>query len=488
MRVSYLIYSFGLILTYFGILVCSPIIFSVIFHEYYSMLPFLFTAILAVSFGYILKKIGIIKGVKNLNDIKRNEGLFIVTTSWVLAGLTAALPYYFGGMSFIDSLFESVSGITTTGATILTNFAQPHAVLFWRCFTQWLGGMGIIVLFIAILPQFAVAGRQMFFAESPGPTEDKFTPRIRSTASSLWVVYAGLTVLEIILLIIGKMPVFDAICNSMATIAAGGFSPNPESTMGYHSNYITWVIMIFIFLAGSSFNLQHRAYTKLNPLLFWKNEEFRVYFWIFAGISILVITSLVLNDHYKIFEAITHGCYQVISLMSSTGSASVDFAKWSFESQVLLFLAMFTGGCASSTGGGIKIVRWMLLYKMMRMALRKIIHPNAVINVKVNENIVQPDVLNQTIGFVMFYLAIILFSMFVITILEQNIVIGISSSVTSIGNIGPGFGHLVGPMSNFASLHSLSKFILVFNMLIGRLELIPFLVFLEKDFYNFKFD
>lgn len=488
MRFSYLVYSFGLILTYFGILVCSPIIFSFIYHEYDSMLPFLLTSIFSISLGYIFKKIGLLKGVKNLNDIKRNEGLFIVTTSWVIAGFIAAMPYAISGLSPVNSLFEAVSGITTTGATILTNFSYPHAIMFWRCFTQWLGGMGIIVLFIAILPQFAIAGRQMFFAESPGPTEDKFTPRIRSTASSLWVVYAGLTILEIILLSIGKMPLFDAICNSMATVAAGGFSPNPESTMGYHSNYITWVILIFIFLAGSSFNLQHRAYTKLNPLLFWKNEEFRVYFGIFAGISILVITSLILNDHYKIFEAITHGCYQVISLMTSTGSASIDFAQWSFQSQTLLFLAMLTGGCASSTGGGIKIVRWMLLYKMMRMALRKILHPNAVINVKVNENIVQPDILNQTIGFVMFYLAIVVISMFTISVIEKNIIIGISSSITAIGNIGPGFGHIIGPMNNFDSLNSISKLILTFNMLIGRLELIPFLVFLEKDFYNFKFD
>ena len=488
MRFSYLVYSFGLILTYFGILVCSPIIFSFIYHEYDSMLPFLLTSIFSISLGYIFKKIGLLKGVKNLNDIKRNEGLFIVTTSWVIAGFIAAMPYAISGLSPVNSLFEAVSGITTTGATILTNFSYPHAIMFWRCFTQWLGGMGIIVLFIAILPQFAIAGRQMFFAESPGPTEDKFTPRIRSTASSLWVVYAGLTILEIILLSIGKMPLFDAICNSMATVAAGGFSPNPESTMGYHSNYITWVILIFIFLAGSSFNLQHRAYTKLNPLLFWKNEEFRVYFGIFAGISILVITSLILNDHYKIFEAITHGCYQVISLMTSTGSASIDFAQWSFQSQTLLFLAMLTGGCASSTGGGIKIVRWMLLYKMMRMALRKILHPNAVINVKVNENIVQPDILNQTIGFVMFYLAIVVISMFTISVIEKNIIIGISSSITAIGNIGPGFGHIIGPMNNFDSLNSISKLILTFNMLIGRLELIPFLVFLEKDLYNFRFD
>ncbi len=489
MRFNYLSYSFGLVLTFFGLLVCTPIIFSLIYKEYDSMMPFLITAILSISVGYIFNQIGKLKGqLKNLNDIKKSEGLFIVTMSWILVSIIAAIPYMFYGISPVDSLFESVSGVTTTGATILTTFSYPHAVMFWRCFTHWLGGMGIIVLFIAILPQFAIAGRQMFFAESPGPTEDKFTPRIRSTASSLWLVYLGLTIIQIICLTIAKMPLFDSICNSMATVAAGGFSPNPESIMGYHSNYIVWIMMVFIFLAGSSFNLQHRAYTKLNPLLMWKNEEFRVYFGIFAGISFMVALSLVLNDHYKIFDAITHGCYQVISIMTSTGSASVDFAKWSFTSQVLLFLAMFTGACASSTGGGIKIVRWMLVYKIMKMELKKILHPNAVINIKVNDSIVSKDVLSQTIGFIMFYFAIVLIAVLAISIIEKNIVIGISSAITSIGNVGPGFGRIIGPMSNFECLHTSSKLIMIFNMLVGRLELIPFLVFLEKDFYNFKFD
>ena len=284
MRFNYLSYSFGLVLTFFGLLVCTPVIVSLIYKEYDSMMPFLITAILSISIGYIFNQIGKLKGqLKNLNDIKKSEGLFIVTLSWILVSFIAAIPYMFYDISPVNALFESVSGVTTTGATILTKFSYPHAIMFWRCFTHWLGGMGIIVLFIAILPQFAIAGRQMFFAESPGPTEDKFTPRIRSTASSLWLVYIGLTIVQVICLTIAKMPLFDSICNSMATVAAGGFSPNPESIMGYHSNCIVWIMMVFVFLAGSSFNLQHRAYTKLNPLLMWKNEEFRVYFGVFAG-------------------------------------------------------------------------------------------------------------------------------------------------------------------------------------------------------------
>ena len=218
------------------------------------------------------------------------------------------------------------------------------------------------------------------------------------------------------------------------------------------------------------------------------NIAFRVYLGIFVGISLLVACSLFLNDHYNIFESITHSFYQVISLMTSTGSSSVDFTQWSFTSQIFLFLAMFTGGCASSTGGGIKIVRWILLFKIMRTELKKILHPNAILNIKVNDSIIQKDVLNQTVTFFMFYIGIIFISIILISIIEHDIVIGISGSVSAIGNIGPGFGHVIGPMGSFEALHNSSKLILSFCMLIGRLELIPFLVFLEKDFYNFKFD
>ena len=489
MRLNYLSNSFGLVLNCFGGLLLIPVIFAVIFGEFSSIIHFVIPALISVILGFMLTKFSTLKGdVKNLNDIKKNEGLFIVAFSWVIAGVISALPYFFSGFSPVNALFESVSGITTTGATIFTRFDYSHALIFWRSFTQWLGGMGIIVLFIAILPQFAVAGRQMFFAEAPGPTEDKFTPRIRSTATSLWAVYAGLTILEIICLSVAGMPVFDSICNSLSTIAAGGFSPNPESIMGYGSNYITWIVMIFILLAGSSFNLQHRAYTRFNPFLMWKNEEFRVYIGIFLTIALFVVTSLILNDHFQVFDAITHGAYQTISLMTSTGSASADFATWSFPTQILLFIAMFTGGCASSTGGGIKIVRWVLLYKIMRVELKKILHPNAVLNIKVNDTLIAKDVLGQTVIFILFYITIILFSILVVTIIEKSLIVGIAGSITTIGNIGPGFGHLIGPMANFDSLQNSSKLIFIFNMLIGRLELIPFLVFLEKDFYNFRFE
>lgn len=484
MRKNYLAYAFSIILLSFGCVILSPIIFSVYFKEYSSILPFVVASSISFLLGLIFR---IYAGkVENVNDIKKSEGLFIVVMSWILGGLIASLPYMFYGMNVIDALFESASGITTTGASICTSVAYPKAIMFWRALTQWIGGMGIIILFIAVLPQFAVAGRQMFFAESPGPTEEKFTPRIRNTATALWKVYIFLTVLEIIILKFVGMPLFDSLCNSLSTLSAGGFSPNEYSTMGYHSNWITWIMLIFIFLSGTNFNLQYKAYSKHDFLAFFKNEEFRAYLLTFLSISTLVAISLVINDNYTIFNSITNGMYQVISLMTSTGSTSADYASWDLTTKTLLFIAMFTGGCASSASGGIKIARWVLIGKIMSMEVKKILHPNAIFNIKMDNAIIPRDILSQTVMFICFYMGFIALSVVVVSILEQNIVVGISGSIASLGNIGPGFGHIIGPMNSFESLHPISKLILIFDMYVGRLELIPFLVMLEPEFWSFQ--
>ena len=486
MRITHLSYAFEIILKSFALMVLVPVFVALIYHQHDSILPFVVGAVISYGLSLICRWLHKSSNLENLNDIKKSECLFIVVLAWVLGSVIAAIPYLFFDISPIDALFEAVSGITTTGAAINSNMDYPKAVFFWRSFTQWLGGMGIIVLFIAILPQFAVAGRQMFFAESPGPTEEKFTPRIRSTASSLWKIYTLLTLIEIILLWIAGMPLFDSVCNSFSTLSAGGFSPNGESIMGYNSMYITWIVLVFIFLSGANFNLQFKALTNFNPLDLFKNEEFRAYLFIFLGISALVGTSLVINDHYDIFGAITHSMYQVISIMSSTGSASADYSQWHFTTKTLLFIAMFTGGCASSASGGVKISRWVLIAKIMKNEVKKIIHPNAVLNVKMDNNIIVRDILSQTVMFVSFYLTLIAVSIVVIAILEQDIVISISGSVASIGNIGPAFGSVIGPMGGYETLHPMSKIILIIDMLIGRLELIPFLAFFEKDFWGFS--
>ena len=486
MRSTYLAYAFDIILRSFALMLLIPVAVSLIYRDTTAILPFVTASAFAFLLSLVCKLIHKRADIENLNDIKKNECMFIVVFSWIIACVIAAIPYVFFDIPVIDALFESMSGITTTGAGINTNMDYPKAVFFWRSFTQWLGGMGIIVLFVAILPQFAVAGRQMFFAESPGPTEEKFTPRIRSTASSLWKIYTLLTVIEIVLLKIAGMPLFDSICNSFSTLSAGGFSPNGESIMGYNSMYITWIVLVFIFLSGANFSIQYKALTKFNPMILFKNEEFRWYLFIFLGISALVCSSLIINDNYKSFEAITHSMYQVISIMTSTGSVSSDYAQWHYTTKVLLFIAMFTGGCASSASGGVKIARWVLIWKIMKNEVKRILHPNAVLNVKMDNVIIQREILAQTVMFVSFYITLIAISIIIISILEQNTVIGISGSIAAIGNIGPAFGNVIGPMGGYETLHPISKIIIIFDMLIGRLELIPILSFFEKDFWTFS--
>ncbi len=486
MRPQYLAYAFSLAMMYFSLVLLLPIVVALIYGEMQAILPFIIAAASSLMIGATLKKV--VRGtsaIKSINDIKKSEGLCVVTFSWIFAGLFATIPYLFFGISPINALFEASSGITATGATVFTHYDYPHALFFWRSFSQWLGGMGIIVLFIAILPQFAIAGRQLFFAEAPGPTEDKFTPRIKNTASSLWKIYFGMTIIEIILLSINGMDIFTAVCNSLSSVSGGGFSPSENSLVGY-SNIILWIICFFMFFAGASYNLQFRAWTKFNPILLFKNEEFRTYFGITAGLSVLLAISLFTHLNYDFSESLTHAFFQISSVISTSGFCSVDFANWDYTSKALLFIAMIAGSCASSAGGGVKIMRWLLILKIMKSELAKVLHPKAVFNIKIGNYSVPKDVLYQTLMFVSFYLAILFVSALAVAVIEESTIIGISGAVSAVGNIGPGLGTIIGPLGNFDNLQPLSKLILIIDMYIGRLELIPFLVLFQKDLWTFK--
>ena len=487
MRLNYLAKAVGLTMIYIGIVTLTPIITALYYHDFNSIMPFVTAGGISVFWGWLfMKLVPNTSELENLNDIKKAEALFIVAVSWIIFGIVAGIPYLFYGISPLNAMFESVSGITTTGATILTNFDYPKTFFFWRALTQWLGGLGIIVLFVAILPQFAVAGRQMFFAEAPGPTEDKFTPRIRNTASALWKVYAGLTLLNIIFFIVAGMPKFDAVCNSFSTLSAAGFSPNPQSIMGYHSNWINWITIFFMFLAGASFNIQYKAIVQKNPFVLFKNEEFKLYFSLVMVMALLITISLVINTHYGVFQGFTDALYLVVSITTSTGSADVDFVKWDYVSKVILFIVMFMGSCSGSAGGGIKMVRWLIVYKAMKSELLRILHPNAIINIKVDNKSVPAEVTRQIVVYVFYYFIIFGITSIIIAILEHNSIIGLAGSITALGNIGPGFEQLTGPMGSFDGIHPASKCIMIFNMLVGRLELIPFLVMLQKDFWSLK--
>ena len=487
MRLNYIANALGLILMDIGLVSFVPILVALYYQEWSCVLSFFVAGICSIALGGILRKTD--KNSSNtdeLNDIKRSEALVVASFTWGIFGLIAAIPFLFHGFSIIDSMFEAVSGITTTGATILTSFNIPKSLLFWRSFTQWLGGMGIIVLFVAILPQFAVAGRQMFFAEAPGPTEEKFTPRIKNTASALWIVYAGLTILCTICLLVAGMNPFDAICNAMSTLSAGGFSPNPESIGGYHSNAVVYIILLFMFIAGASFVVQSKVLTKLNPTFFWKSEEFRFYFKIIVFVSLGLAAFLYFESNYSISHSLTAAFYQVLSLSTTTGSSSENYHLWTLDAKIVLFISMFLSSCAGSAGGGVKMTRWLLIWKYIKNEMYKILHPNAVMSIKIDNVSVSSVVVKQTIFFMLCYFGIFALTAFLITLTEENLVIGTTSAIASLGDIGPAFGSVIGPMGNYSSLKSITKIIFILNMLIGRLEIIPFLVLFQKETWKIK--
>ena len=483
MRLTYIFTSLRLVLRCIAIVILAPIAVALYYRDFNSVLPFLTPSVLCVLLSFIFRTRS--DSFESLNDIKKSEALCVVALSWGLFSIMAMIPYLFYGLSPINSLFEAVSGITTTGATILTQYDFPKTMFFWRSMSQWLGGMGIIVLFIAVLPQFAVAGRQMFFAEAPGPTEDKITPRIRHTASAVWAIYIVFTALEIIFLKLAGMPLFDAFCNSFSTLAGGGFSPNPSSIMGYHSNLICWIMIFFMFIAGLNFALLCKVVASRDLSLLFKDEESRAYMWIVFVFTAALALALFNKEAYSAFESLTAAAFQVVTVIITAGFASVDFAQWHFLPKIILFVLFFCGACAGSAGGGLKVIRLVILFKYLKIEVAKILHPNAVYPVKINKTIVPHEVIRQIIAFICFYILIFAVSAFLIAIIENNSTMGITSSITMLGNIGPGFG-ITGPMGSFDVLHPISKVICIFNMLVGRLELVPFLAMLHIDFWNIK--
>ena len=487
MRLNYLFDALSLILIYIGLVVFLPVIVAFIYGDYNSAIPFVTAGVISCLSGLTCKYfVNKLLPSQNLTNIRKSEGLAIVLLSWLAFSIIATIPYFFFGFGVVDAFFEGISGVTTTGATILTGYDYPKALFFWRALSQWIGGLGIIVLFIAVLPQFAVAGRQMFFAEAPGPTEDKLTPRIKNTATALWGLYIVLTLIQIGLLVYFKMPLFDAICNSFATISSGGFSPNPQSIMGYNSLPITWVVIVFMFFSGCNLALIYRVITGFKYKLMFKNEEFKVYFGLIVLVSTLICGLLYMNSGHYSFKMLTDSVFTVLSIMTSTGFISCDYSAWSISAQVLLFIVIIFGSSAGSTGGGIKIVRALIVFKYLKRELIKLLHPNAVVTIKMNNETVAPDIISQIIAFVMFYIVIFIISGLFASIIENNFVVGFAGSISTLNIIGPSFGHLIGPNGSYESLNSLTKIIFMFNMIIGRLELIPFLILLNKDFWTVK--
>lgn len=421
----------------------------------------------------------------NKRELSHREGFAIVAFAWLSATFFGSLPYLFTGSlkSFTDAWFETASGFTTTGSTILTDIEKhSHAILFWRCLTQWMGGMGIIVLSLAVLPFLGIGGMQLYKAEVPGPTADKLRPRISQTARILWEVYVLLSGVEVLLLFLGGMNLFDAFCHTFSTMATGGFSPKNASIEFYRNPFIEYVITFFMFMAGVNFSLHYRT-LKGNLKYLWQDEEFCFYISL-TLVSTFIVTFIIWKDIPESFEkAFRLSIFQVVSILTTTGFCTADFEKWPISSQLLLLFLMFIGGCAGSTGGAIKCIRIYILLKQGFKELRQIIHPHAVIPVKLGGKIISPDTLSGVWGLFFLYLIIFVIASLLLALLGVDFLTSISAVAATLGNVGPGLG-TVGPAENFAHLPATAKWILSFCMLLGRLEIYTLLVLFAPEFWR----
>ena len=418
-------------------------------------------------------------------DIGKREGFIIVALVWVVFSFFGSLPYILSGSipNFTNAFFETISGFTTTGSSILSDIeALPHGILFWRSISQWLGGMGIIVLSLAILPVFGIGGMQLYVAEVPGPSPDKINPRIRQTAKTLWVIYLGFTVTEMLLLWVGGMSFFDAICHSFTTMATGGFSTKQASIAHWPSPFIHYVIVIFMFLAGTNFTLSYLALNGKFKSAF-KDEEFKYY-----GIFILIFTAIIfagllITSQLGIEHAFRNSLFQVVSIITTTGFATTDYLLWTPFLVILIFALFFFGGSAGSTGGGIKIMRIVLLLKNSYYELRRMVHPHAIIPVRFNKHSVDSKTITNVLAFFMLYFMIFGLSTIIFTLIEPDMESAMGAVATSLGNIGPGLGN-VGPAENFLHISPVGKWFLSFLMLLGRLELFTILILFSPSFWK----
>lgn len=470
----------GFLLMIESVFMLTSLIFAFYYHE--SPIPITISSVITFVFGMALWLSSLQKEHKNIG---KREGFLIVTLTWLVSSVFGALPYLFSGAvpSFTNAFFETMSGFTTTGASIFNNIeALPKNILFWRSMTHWMGGMGIIVLTVAILPFLGVGGMQLFVAEMPGITPDKLHPRVTATARRFWGIYVILTALEILLLWMGgSMNFFDAINQSFATMATGGFSTKNNSIVGF-TPYDQYVIILFMFLAGTNFTLHYFAMHG-NIRKVFKNEEFRVYLLIVIIFTVGITLGLTRFSPESIEPAFRDSLFTVTSILTTTGFVTANYLMWPAHLWLMIFGLMFVGGMAGSTGGGVKIIRHILLFKNSRLELKRSLHPNALIPVKYNGKTVSQQIIFNVMAFFLLYVTVFAVGTFLLTLLGLDLPTSMGASIASLGNIGPGIG-AVGPVDNYAFIPDAGKWILSALMLLGRLELFTVLVVFSPSFWK----
>ncbi len=481
MRWRFILNMVGVLTFFLGLTMILPILVGLYFSDS-SVGPLFKSLVITVLAGAFMC---VCSRNQKTEHISQREGMAIVAFGWMAVGLFSAFPFYFGGVfdTFTNSIFESVSGFTTTGASVLINIeAVPKGILFWRSLIQWLGGMGIIVLSIAILPFIGVGGMQLYKAEVPSPVPDKLKPRISDTAKVLWKVYGLISLAELILLMMGGMSFFDSLCHTFTTMPTGGFSTKNASIAHFNSAYFDTVIFIFMLLAGINFSL-HFQFLKGNTLAFWRDSECRFFLLLVVILSLIVSVDIFGSVYEDMGQAAQHGAFQVVSIITTTGYVTADYTKWPPMSQVIIFLCMFLGASAGSTGGGMKCIRIILCIKYCYKEMFTMVHPRAVKSIKIGGKSVSEDVIRSVLGFLALYIGLFAVCSVLLAGMGVDFLTSITAVASSIGNIGPGFG-MVGPVENYAQLPQAGKWLLVWCMLLGRLEIYTVIILLVPEFWR----
>jgi trk system potassium uptake protein TrkH len=481
MQIQRLLHVIGAVVAASGLAMLSAVIVAFIYGEVDTAFQILAASALTVAAGA-----GAWRWFQAPARLTTREGFAIVGLSWIVMTAFGTLPYLFTGevRSISDAFFETAAGFTTTGASIVPDpAALSHGLLFWRSLTQWMGGMGIIVLSIAILPLLGIGGVELARAESPGPTPDRLTPRFRETAKRLWLIYVGFTAAETLLLWAGDMTLFEAIAHSFTTMSTGGFGTDGAS-MNAFSAYAQWVVIVFMFLAGASFALHFRGLRK--PIEYSRNTEFRLYGGIIAAASLVAVLA---TWGGPAEQTVRDGVFTVVSLVTTTGYATADFGAWPLVLQVMVFGLMFVGGMAGSTGGSVKPYRLGVLYNASKADLRQVVHPKGVFVVRFGKSMVPEEIVKSVQSFFLLYMFLFMTGTFLFALIvdASNMAIGFvdaaSAVASSLGNVGPGLG-AVGPTSNYAAVPVLGKWLLSMLMIIGRLEIFPIMLLFQRELWR----
>jgi trk system potassium uptake protein len=479
MRIRHLVHTISIVLLAFSAALAASTLVALWYREG-DVIAFLLSTAVTAALGFAGYRLTSLE-----RELTIREGYAIVSLAWIIVGILGALPYLFSGVIShpVAALFESVSGFTTTGSTVLATIeGQPHGILFWRSLTQWLGGMGIVLLGIAILPVLGVGGMRLFAAEVPGPTYERLSPRIAQTAKLLWYVYASLTGALAVLLLIGGMSVFDAINHALTTMPTGGFSPRNDSIAGY-GPFVQYTIIVFMYLAGVNFVLHFRALTG-RPGVYWGHAEWRFYTMVLLGASALMWVMLLAHGQYDTVEtAFRNALFQVVALSTTTGYVTTDYNLWPLGGQLVLVGLMFMGGMAGSTGGGMKVVRVYILLQQGLVEIRKSIHPRAVMVTRLGKKALDDNIVLNILGFVLLFFLLFAAGVLALAALGHDLETAIGASIATVANIGPGLG-AVGAVENFGWMDPVSHLILIFLMIVGRLEIFTVLLLFHPGLWT----